>query len=357
MDGKKYIPQLTFPRFIAALLIVFFHYGSKTFPSNLGLFKEIISQGSIAVSFFFFLSGMVLSLNYFDDQKLKFKTFLVKRIARIFPVYLLSFIMALMLGMILNNAYPKGLSIILQLLTLHAWSPGMCLDINYPGWSISVEMFFYLLFPLIIMLFRRLTLKTVTLLVISVWLLSGVQHLLFETYLYDPNNSKMGDLILYFPLWHLNTFLFGALTGIFVIKDRFRIFKKSLFPLIFFIVGMVLLVLILVTDNVIKPHIHNGLLAPIFFMITLGLAYDKTFFSKILGRKELVFLGDISYSMYILQFPVYLLFMWIVNLETIDGIYFYIYLISLVILSACSYLFFEKKARMLILKRKKYVFR
>ncbi len=351
MAPNKYIPQLTFPRFLAALLIVIFHYGGETFPFNFGGFKELFLNGNIAVSFFFFLSGMVLCINYYDQSNLGFRTFIVKRIARIFPIYFLSFLITLILGMTLYNAYPKGISIVLQAFALQAWVPGICLNINYPGWSISVEMFFYLLFPFIIQKFRGLALHKVVLIVLGIWLISFLQHLFLETYYYDAGNSQTSNFILYFPLWHLNTFLFGVLTGVLVITDYFTGLKKGIIPFLLFFTGVALFLLVLMTNNTLKSHIHNGLLSPIFFMITLGLVYDKSAFTRLLANSKLVFLGDISYGLYILQYPVYLFLCWLLNREVLSGVNFYFYLLFLIVVSAISYLVFERKARVFLLKK------
>lgn len=149
----KYIPQLTFLRFIAAILVVVFHYAPQSlFPSAYSAPLAIS-----AVNFFFFLSGTVLSFNYFDSSKIEFKKFVLKRLARIYPVYLLALILTLVFGMLFNNSYPRGLSIILQIFGVQAWVPGFSSGLNYPGWTISVEFFFYGTFPFIIPLLSRLS--------------------------------------------------------------------------------------------------------------------------------------------------------------------------------------------------------
>jgi peptidoglycan/LPS O-acetylase OafA/YrhL len=348
MNDRNYIPQLTFPRFIAASLVVVFHYGSSTFPFNTGFLAAIISQGSIAVSFFFFLSGLVLSLNYFRDEKLTFSGFLKKRIARIYPVYLVAFFLTLFLAMVVRGAYPKGMSAILQMLSLHAWVPGICLEINYPGWSISVEMFFYLLFPLLVFLLRKLKQTKIIILVFGIWILSVIQNLFLEKYFYEPANIAHGEFILYFPLWHLNTFLFGMLAGILILRFRRQKVRYPYLPLLMLLSGMVVFVYILGTDNPVRPHIHNGILAPLYLIITLGLAFDTSAFSRVTGSRSMVYLGDISYSIYILQFPVYLLFISIAGIPDVKGWVFYLYFPVLLIVSGISYKFIEQKFRRLI---------
>jgi len=344
----NYIKQLTFLRFLAAILVVLFHYGRNTWPFNTSEINKIVLEGSIAVSFFFFLSGVVLAVNYFNNAKFKYRDFIIKRIARIYPVYLLAFVITLILAMLINNSYPKGLSIILQMLGFHAWVPGICLEINYPAWSISVEMFFYLLFPLIIFLFRKLKTKQITILVILIWIISSFQHYYFVNNLYEVNNIKIEQFILYFPLWHLNIFLTGMLGGIYInkIKKINLLTARSLY-----LIGIIIFFAIFLIDNPLIKYVHNGLLAPVFFLIIIGLSLDKSLLTKVLSENSFVLLGNASYSIYILQWPIFIIFTKLVNKSSLNGIYFYIYLISLIIISIIIYLFFEKNMKQFILKK------
>ena len=344
----NYIPQLTFPRFLAASLVVVFHYGSSTFPFNTGLISKFVAQGSIAVSFFFFLSGLVLTINYFRGPGFTFGSFFRKRIARIYPIYVFAFLITFFLAMLIKGAYPRGTSIFIQLFSLHAWSPGMCLEINYPGWSISVEMFFYAVFPVLIFFFRKKNLLFITIFTGLIWLFSILQNYYLAKLIEDPDIIATGEFILYFPLWHLNTFLFGMLSGILILNYKHKIISKFL-PVCLFLAGSVTFIIILVTDNPFRPYIHNGLLSPVYMMLAVGLALDSSWIARLMGIRELVYLGDISYSIYILQFPVYLLFIWILKIENVNGVYFYAYFTVLLLVSAATYKLIEQKFRKLLI--------
>jgi peptidoglycan/LPS O-acetylase OafA/YrhL len=97
--------------------------------------------------------------------------------------------------------------------------------------------------------------------------------------------------------------------------------------------------------------VHNGLLAPVIFLIIIGLSLDKSLLTKVLSGNSFVLLGNASYSIYILQWPIFIIFTKLVNKSSLDGIYFYIYLISLIIISIIVYLFFEKNMKQFILKK------
>lgn len=346
-----YIKQLTFLRFLAAILVVIFHFGKEELPFNLYPISSIVNEGSIAVSFFFFLSGVVLAINYLKIDNLSSKSFYKKRFARIYPVYLLAFVSTLLLGMIYYDAFPKVGSIILQLLSLHAWLPGICLEINFPAWSISVEVFFYLLFPIILVLFRKINNLKITIITLTVWILSIFIHYYLKENLYSPDERWTSEFILYFPLWHLNTFLFGILCGIYILKEQKlerHSYSKARF---FYILGIISFLLILGTDNFIRPYTHNGLMSPVFFLIIAGLALDRSLLTKILGSKYLVVLGNASYSIYILQWPVYIIFSAFLSSEKLEGNDFYFYLFSLIFISVFIYTYFEKPMQKAIINK------
>jgi len=348
-SDNNHIKSLTFLRFLAALLVIVFHFGQDVFPYNSNGLSEIIKEGSLAVSFFFFLSGVVLTLNYLKHSRINVFEFYLKRFARIYPNYLVAFIGTLLLGMIFNNSFPNGLSILLQVLSLQAWHPIVSLEINFPAWSISVEAFFYLLFPFILILLKPWTARKSTIVISTIWLVSLFQMILFNDYLSHHNLDFFGKLKLYFPMWHLNTFLAGILCAKYILKVQNS--KKALLGRVLYCIGIALFIMIITTDNILKPYIHNGLLSPVFFLVISGLAMDDSIFTRFLGNKLFVLLGSSSYGMYIFQFPVFIVFASFYPSINIDSFSFNMYLISLIIFSIGMYLYFEIKLRDIILKR------
>lgn len=352
MNNKPvHISQLTFLRFMAACLVVVCHFGKNTFPFNQPYIKDFIDEGAFIVSFFFFLSGVVLGLNYITSKPFNVKRFYIKRIARIYPLYLSVFALTLFLTMYFNGSYPRGISIILQALGLQSWLPGACLEINFPTWSISVEIFFYMVFPLFVWWFKKLRIRTISIIVIIIWAASIFEHYYFINHVNFPKNMDAGQFILYLPLWHLNAFLFGILCSNFINQREDE--KKSIKTLknLSLFIGFAIPLIILTTENSIKPLVHNGALSPVFMMIVYGLSNKASFIARVFANKKLVFLGNTSYSMYILQWPIYILFTQIMGLEDLTGLIFFLYLILLIIISAITYYYFEEKARFFVLKK------
>ena len=147
------IKALTGLRGVAALYVVFFHAnGLHAFPA---MVRPFISHGYMAVDLFFILSGFVMAMTYgglFENgfSLRNFKSFLLKRLARIYPLYILmTLITAVLITTVLSDTYRFDDNVLRALpfnLTMtHAM--GLAYSIVPPSWSISTEWAAYLLFP------------------------------------------------------------------------------------------------------------------------------------------------------------------------------------------------------------------
>jgi peptidoglycan/LPS O-acetylase OafA/YrhL len=151
--------SLTSLRFLAAFMVVGSHYFS--FAGFLKPLNEIFHKGYLGVDFFFILSGYVMGLRYSPElQKGSFdsKTFFINRMARIFPAYYLSLVVSIPLlvrgtqiSSFLQDFAGKLIFVITNLTFTQAVIPFTSLieHWNLPAWSLSVEFFFYLSFPVL----------------------------------------------------------------------------------------------------------------------------------------------------------------------------------------------------------------
>jgi peptidoglycan/LPS O-acetylase OafA/YrhL len=148
------VKALTGLRGIAALYVVLFHAnGLFAFPAEI---RPFIRHGYIAVDLFFILSGFVMAMTYghmFKDgfSFSNFKRFLMLRLARIYPLYILvTLITALMITTVLSETYHFADDVMRALPSniamTHVW--GLAYGIVPQAWSISAEWAAYLLFPL-----------------------------------------------------------------------------------------------------------------------------------------------------------------------------------------------------------------
>jgi peptidoglycan/LPS O-acetylase OafA/YrhL len=153
------IKPLTAMRFFAAMWVVAFH-----FTPSLGLgMPPFIAKGYLGVELFFVLSGFILSHVYmeaFGQRRFVYREFLWARLARIYPVHLATL---LGLGALIGAASLIGLnagdhvvvwgSIPAHLTLTQAWGFAPHGGWNHPSWSISAEWFAYLCFPAFAALF------------------------------------------------------------------------------------------------------------------------------------------------------------------------------------------------------------
>lgn len=352
------LDQLTFTRYLAALSVVFFHYGNTVFPASITWLNPIVAMGSIAVSYFYALSGFIMAIAYYETDKTQYQLkpwrYWLARLARIYPVYLVALVL-----MILAKWQSTGsdlLTVILSLSMLQAWISGYPLTLNAPGWSISVEMFFYLCLPLLLPLAYRFSLTKLSLLGLLIWLLTQIIHTtLLNSSGYQPFN-RLHDFIYYNPIMHINTFILGLLVGIQLKQQGFARFQQPRINNIALLITALLTSLLLMTRHnfIDLTHIRidytNGLIAPLFLSIIVLLALNKSWLSTVFSLPIFVLLGEASYSLYILQKPLHGIYekvapTWLLTHETA---YFYSFLLVLTLSAIASYRWFETPLRRLI---------
>jgi peptidoglycan/LPS O-acetylase OafA/YrhL len=337
--------QLTFTRFFAAISIVIFHFGKNISPFNDGTIKVLFSQAHIGVSYFFLLSGFIMILAYKEKGKIEFIDYIKRRFARIYPVYGLAILLLIVHQLIASHSLNYQ-GIFLNLALVQSWVPGLALSHNFPGWSISVEMFFYVLFPFLLNKFYNkysfFTLITPIILFFAVSQI--ILHVLAKSSFYDGYPSKSHDLLYYFPLMHFNEFLIGNLAGLFFLKGvKVRNYD-------FHVIAIILSVGILLSLKL-NVDFHNGMLAIAFVPLIILVSANNGNLTRLMNHQIFIFLGEISFGMYILQAPVFLLvsrFIRKIIHVSNPTIIFYASLSVLIIFASISYKYFETPLRELI---------
>lgn len=344
------IEQLTFTRFIAAISIVIFHFGMNSFIFNNDFVSFLFTRANVAVSYFFILSGFVMIIAYRNQIHLKSRIYFKNRFARIYPVYFLAIILLLTSKLFENIKLDE---LFLNLTMLQSWFPDKALSINYPGWSLSVEFFFYITFPLTFKFLLRNNLLKISISIITFWIVSQVIYLLFINGAIEIPVYSVVD-INYNPLFHFNEFLIGNLTGLYFLKsiDNKNSTKyNNLFIFIF------LTLLCLSLKYQISLSYHNGLLAIIFAPLIFLIAKSKGLISTFFSNRLFVFLGEISFGIYIYQVPIWIIsgllltdyrmdkYLGIVEHTSDNTFAFFIKLFILILVSAISYVFIESPLR------------
>lgn len=143
------LEALTGFRFLAALVVVLSHLGPP--PGAPGPIRAFFASGYSGVTFFFVLSGFVITHTYADHfrggvDRRTLWAYAVARFARVYPLYLLALLAVTALR---GGSGPGRAEWWLHALALQAWHPDAAVAYAYngPGWSISVELFLYAAFP------------------------------------------------------------------------------------------------------------------------------------------------------------------------------------------------------------------
>lgn len=154
-NAAPVLAGLTGLRFLAATWVLLFHAMPRAaLPNRAAAFS---ASGYLAVGLFFVLSGFILAHVYGDaaaHDRLPRRAFWRARFARVYPAYAAALVVSFPLTLrgwwssapIVHS--PTGVLVSTPLM-LQAWVPGWGAGWNAPGWSLSVEAFFYLLFPFI----------------------------------------------------------------------------------------------------------------------------------------------------------------------------------------------------------------
>jgi len=319
------LDALTSCRFFAAALIVQLHASSFfDLPHVYDHFQ--ISQG---VSFFFVLSGFILAYKYGEDHGRPWRDFYVARFARIWPAHIaalaLFFVLAPQpfIGITSNLTRRLGL-LTANALMLQSWIPTQeaAFSFNAVAWSISTEFAFYLLFPLVILRKRgRLPwlslLLSLSLAIGFIWLSA---HRGIPPAGRTDSVSLIGTLLVN-PLVRLWEFALGAFAyfAFKVYKDRSRSAYSAGFWSALEACAVASAVLAMwasiygrfanTAPDAVRYYIVWAGSAPAFCTVIVVFALGRGYLSQALSLRPLIFLGEISYSLYLVHVPVLVYFM------------------------------------------------
>jgi peptidoglycan/LPS O-acetylase OafA/YrhL len=323
-DAKPTLAALTGVRFLAAAQVVLFHSVSQRLEHAPPMLSSLLSAGYTGVSLFFVLSGFVLAYNYLSPGQTglsRTKEFLAARVARVYPVYLVGVLLALPgFGLkLLRDDQPESallsdLPVVLSALTLtQAWIPSFACQLNCPGWSLSVEAFFYAMFPLLALALASRSRRSLLTIASSCWALSvalgwgyvrgdpdglGAAHL--------HSDALWLNVLKFNPLVRLPEFVIGMSAGLFFLREPDFLGRKSSLVSVCAL-GMILVSLIAST-HLPYPVMHNGLLTVLFAVLIYSLAAGQGPLVTFLSTPVMTLLGETSYALYIVHVPLYPLF-------------------------------------------------
>jgi peptidoglycan/LPS O-acetylase OafA/YrhL len=293
------IKPLTSLRFIFALMVFTSHLfyiikGDSTYLS--WIFDNIFKEGYIGVSFFFILSGFILSFKYQEpllNRTQSRSSFLIARFARIYPLHILCFVLAIpaSFSTFVENKTEWTIAALSNITLTQSFIPfrSIYFAFNTPSWSISDEMFFYLLFPILIALILKmgkhkfgLTLLTISLVPLAILIVPEKFH---HQFLYVNPVFRIFDFIIGIFLYNI----FKKISSL-KIKLNFSFLEFSAIFLLILFVSIHSLI-----PEVLRFSVYYWI--PMSFLVLI-FAFQKGVVSDFLSNKYLLLLGEISFGFY-----------------------------------------------------------
>ncbi|VTP12712.1 O-acetyltransferase OatA [Phytobacter ursingii] len=283
---KNQLHAITIFRFFAAAYVFIFHINMRSPLTEGSLLLPFIKNGAVGMVFFFVLSGFILAYSHESGD---FRGYYRKRIARIYPPYLFMGIISLPFLAYVEHEKIFGM-LALFLTTTQAWFFNVFGLWNFGGtWSVSVEMFFYCLFPLIL---SNINGNNCMKIMVASYVIGSV---IYPVAMYLGDNYTVS---IYYttPIYRLPEFVFGVSLG-YMFSNGFRLDRK------WFFAGLLLLAYGLSLSN--QSFLQrNYIILPalaIIFLSSDNLIKGESIFSKVF-----IYLGEISYSFYLMQIPLLL---------------------------------------------------
>ncbi len=296
------LKALTSIRFFAAMYVVFFHWQIGFHVTRVPLLAHFMASGYTGVTLFFVLSGFILAYNYPEVKSAK--EFWIARFARIYPVYALSLLLCFIRPSTWHQSHVLAGSL-LDLSLLQAWWIPLFSAINAAAWTLSVEAVFYAVFPLVLPLLRTMRPRIFALLQFCYLILVCTPAALSFTRFAHQGLQLAGLMESSFPLFRLNTFVVGVYVGARYLaqlpKDAAQPPSNSSSNLRLWLGLLSSLVLLCLAPPLVFMPLKTLLLTYAFLWVIVGLARVTW---PGLTNHWMQVAGEISYGIYILQFPV-----------------------------------------------------
>ena len=278
------------------------------------LFENFLYNGNFAVTFFFILSGFCIALGYSDKFQVldfdKIKTFIMKRIIKIYPLYILTGFIGLIIAIVTKKVLWIKLCefIFLYMTMIQSFLKNYSM-FNSVAWFVSAIFLCYLLTPFVFYFLKKMA-KVKSYL--SIWIFLIIVSVLLSPPFLD---IKFYSYFYHFPPIRFLQYFSGILVGIFY-KDylvKVDIFesKKHLknfldVVLIVFLVGLYLF------SFKMKPYeliFTQVVYIPVFsFSILYLCSRTSSILNEFLNNKVNIFLGSISMECYLIHNLLIILF-------------------------------------------------
>ena len=296
-------------RGIAILLVLWYHIWEISWlPAPVSWLEFVPETGFVGVHLFFFLSGFVISYPFvravvLNRQRPSWSHFVWRRFLKIVPSYVLAigFTYAIGYAQLQPNANALP-DIVTHLLFVHTWFPDRYGTINGVLWTLSVEVEFYCLFPIVWQAFKRAPWLTAAAMIGIAWAWRAwFAHCCMQTLFPTYEENLPG---------YLDIFACGMIASYVFVRfgDRIRSTRWTLVAPIVALGGIVALVALL--QNLFGFRLADQwagvwqidkrpLLGMSFGVIAVGSLLSPMWWQLLLDNPPLRFMAAISYNLYL----------------------------------------------------------
>lgn len=341
ITGQNYLPSLEGWRGVVALCVVSYHFSKLFFGT------EWTSCGYLGVDFFFILSGFIITRHYEASIALRtinFKAFAIRRLSRLYPLYIVSIAFFVLVNVyVIEPLYPVKIvdfgmgptfafHAFLQLLMLGSLSD--LAQPNGPVWSVSVEWMVNMAFFALIWRYRRIPNP-------ALWIVMALAML----YLFHASphvlQSQAGGIAI---CRGIAGFILGSL--LFRHHRDLPDITPRVLHLVEAMLFAVVVALMYFHDDLLDycvDYIFQLVLFPALILISL---YRQGHICRIFSSQAITFLGRISYSIYLLHYPLAYGMAYTPWIRVMGYPWLGIsYIVVLIALSTLSYKFIERPGR------------
>ena len=359
-NKSKYLPSIDSLRALAVLAVIIYHVDVNYLPG-----------GFLGVDLFFVLSGYLISSliikEYRKTGSLNLYNFYIRRARRLLPAVYLMITVGLVVMVLFNEVLLRKshLDAIFGYIYSSNWwyifhkldyfdSFGAQSPFKHL-WSLAIEEQFYMIFPLLFLLVNRKKKskdgtyklnKNFLYVVLGLILVSLIAHIL----LFDINNISR----IYFGT---DTRAFSLLVGVVgaILYPMERLHAKvtpqqNMIYSVVSLVAIATLITVMIYTSEYNTWLYRGgflLVAILGLIVIISSGKQHTLMSRLLSFKPIVFIGKISYSLYLWHFPVLVLTTPISEIGNPNIIFVILRVILTFILATASYVFVETPIRKL----------
>jgi peptidoglycan/LPS O-acetylase OafA/YrhL len=330
-------------RAVAVLCVVFYHYGQSVF-----------SGGFVGVDVFFVISGYLISNlilgELSDTGDFNFKRFYIRRIRRLFPALVVTLTLSLIFSVALFSPeqlqnYGRSLAAaVFSVSNIQFWLESGYFDNDshlkplLHTWSLSVEEQFYLFWPAILWFFARGSNQLRQFLVLAT--LGGASFGLNYFWVHGQFDSEFNSTIFYLTPFRIFELVLGGM-AIFV---RRLVPSQQWLQELMMATGLALIAYAVVSYSDLTVFPYLAALTPCIGALLVIVSPRSRLMGSLLTNQLAVGIGLISYSLYLIHWPVLVFYEYYTFVPLVQSEYAALFLLSCV-LSILMYFYVEKPFR------------